>query len=125
VGDIIAEIAAATGEQSTGIDQVNRAMTAMDQVVQRNARETDDLTGAARALAVQAQQLQTLVGRFRLAHEAEGPARSAAADPPAPLAPVAPPRPRPVRGNDLVLAHAGNGHGNRHAPAARDHFEEF
>jgi methyl-accepting chemotaxis protein len=66
VTDIIAEMAAAAAEQSSGIDQVNRAVTQMDQSVQSNASQTADLTSTARSLAAQAQQLQTLVGRFRL-----------------------------------------------------------
>ncbi|MGB5437475.1 MAG: methyl-accepting chemotaxis protein, partial [Maribacter sp.] len=37
VGDIISEIAAASHEQSTGIDQVNMAVTSMDEVTQQNA----------------------------------------------------------------------------------------
>jgi methyl-accepting chemotaxis protein len=70
VTDIIAEIAAAAAEQSSGIDQVNRAVTQMDQSVQSNASQTAELTATARNLAAHAQQLQTLVGRFRLTDRA-------------------------------------------------------
>ncbi|MGH7263536.1 MAG: methyl-accepting chemotaxis protein, partial [Candidatus Rokuibacteriota bacterium] len=66
VTDIVGEIAAASQEQAIGIDQVNRAVTQMDQVVQRNAVQTQDLTATARDLAGQAAELQTLVGRFKL-----------------------------------------------------------
>jgi methyl-accepting chemotaxis protein len=68
VSDIIAEIAAASQEQSQGIDQVNKAVTQMDQVVQQAAAHTEDLSSTAQGLATQAQQLQALVGRFRLDH---------------------------------------------------------
>jgi methyl-accepting chemotaxis protein len=80
VTDIIAEMAAAAAEQSSGIDQVNRAVTQMDQSVQSNASQTAELTVTARSLAVQGQQLQTLVGRFRLTDTPAGaaPARPAA-----------------------------------------------
>ena len=44
VTDIIAEIAAASQEQTTGIDQVNRAVTQMDQVTQANAAQTEELS---------------------------------------------------------------------------------
>jgi methyl-accepting chemotaxis protein len=66
VTDIISEIAAASREQSTGIDQVNRAVTQMDQVTQSNAAQTEELAGTADGLSAQAVQLQELVSRFRL-----------------------------------------------------------
>jgi methyl-accepting chemotaxis protein len=66
VTDIIAEIAAASQEQSTGIDQVNRAVTQMDQVVQQNAAQTEELSSTALTLSAQAGELQSLVGRFHL-----------------------------------------------------------
>ena len=71
VTDIIAEIAAASKEQSSGIDQVNKAVTQMDQVTQSNAAQTDELSSTAQSLAAGAQQLQTLVGRFKLDEETE------------------------------------------------------
>ena len=66
VTDIIAEIAAASQEQTTGIDQVNRAVAQMDQVTQSNAAQTEELSSTAQALAGQAGELQALVGRFKL-----------------------------------------------------------
>jgi methyl-accepting chemotaxis protein len=69
VTDIVAEISAASSEQSTGIDQVNRAVTQMDQVVQSNAAQTEELSSTAQALTEQAVELQRLVGRFKLAGE--------------------------------------------------------
>ena len=67
VTEIIAEIAAASAEQTTGIDQVNRAVTQMDQVTQANSAQTEELSSTAQSLATQAEQLQALVGRFKLA----------------------------------------------------------
>jgi methyl-accepting chemotaxis protein len=66
VTDIIGEIAAASHEQTAGIDQVNRAVTQMDSVVQSNAAQTEELSSTARSLNIQAQQLQTLVAKFKL-----------------------------------------------------------
>lgn len=66
VTDIVGEIAAATREQSTGIDQVNRAVTQMDAVTQSNAGQTEELAGTAESLSAQAAQLQQLVAQFRL-----------------------------------------------------------
>jgi methyl-accepting chemotaxis protein len=69
VSDIIGEIAAASHEQTTGIDQVNRAVTQMDAVVHSNAAQTEELSSTARALTAQAQQLQSLVAKFKLRDE--------------------------------------------------------
>jgi methyl-accepting chemotaxis protein len=66
VTDIIAEIAAASQAQSTGLDQVNRAVTQMDQVVHSNAAQTEELSSTAQSLSTEAAQLQALVGRFKL-----------------------------------------------------------
>ncbi len=45
MSDIISEIAAASQEQSTGIDQVNQAVTSMDELTQQNAALAEE-TGA-------------------------------------------------------------------------------
>jgi methyl-accepting chemotaxis protein len=66
VADLIGEIAAASSEQAQGIDQVNKAVMQMDEVTQRNAGQTEELSSTAQTLSTQAQQLQALVGRFRL-----------------------------------------------------------
>jgi methyl-accepting chemotaxis protein len=73
VTDIIAEISAASQEQSQGIDQVNRAVAQMDNVTQATAAQTEQVSATAQSLATQAEQLQGLVARFRL----EGGARRA------------------------------------------------
>lgn len=66
VTDIVSEIAAASREQSGGIDQVSRAVAQMDQVTQANASQTEELSGTAEGLSAQAEQLQALVARFKL-----------------------------------------------------------
>jgi hypothetical protein len=66
VTDIIAEITAASQEQSQGIEQVNRAVAQMDNVTQSTAAQTEQVSGTAQSLTSQADQLQTLVGRFKL-----------------------------------------------------------
>jgi methyl-accepting chemotaxis protein len=70
VTDIVAEIAAASTEQATGIDQVSRAVAQMDTVTQSNASQTEELSGTAEGLAGQAVQLQDLVGKFKLGNGA-------------------------------------------------------
>ena len=66
VTDFISDIAAASSEQSFGIQQVNRAVIQMDQVVQENVAQTETLASTAHSLAARALDLQTLVGRFKL-----------------------------------------------------------
>ena len=66
VTDLIAEIAAAASQETSGIDQVNRAVTQMDQIVQANAAQTEELSSTTAALAHQADQLRALVARFNL-----------------------------------------------------------
>jgi methyl-accepting chemotaxis protein len=73
VTDIVAEIAAASREQATGIDQVGKAVSQMDQVTQSNAAQTEELAGTAEALSSQAQHLQEQVARFNLGHGSAAP----------------------------------------------------
>ena len=69
VTDIVGEIAAASREQATGIDQVNRAVVQMDQITQANATHTEQLTLTAKTLADSAQYVRGLVSRFHLAKD--------------------------------------------------------
>jgi methyl-accepting chemotaxis protein len=71
VTDIVGEIAAASAEQSTGVDQVNSAITQMDQVTQSNSAQTEELSSTAQSFAEQAAGLTQLVGRFKLGDEGE------------------------------------------------------
>lgn len=69
VTDIVAEIAAASREQSTGISQVNKAVAQLDQVTQANASQTEELSGTAVALSSQSDQLQEVVAQFNVARQ--------------------------------------------------------
>jgi methyl-accepting chemotaxis protein len=66
VTDIVAEIAAASKEQLTGIEQVNKAVAQMDRVTQNNASQTEEMAGTAESLLNHSEQLTELVARFRL-----------------------------------------------------------
>jgi uncharacterized phage infection (PIP) family protein YhgE len=79
VTDIVSEIAAASREQTSGIEQVNKAVTQMDQVTQANAGQTEELSGTAEGLAAQAEQLQKLVANFKLEEGARRPAATVVA----------------------------------------------
>ena len=62
---IMGEIASASNEQSTGIDQVNLAVTQMDQVTQQNAALVEQAAAAADSLSEQADRLAESVAVFR------------------------------------------------------------
>ena len=66
VTDIMAEISAASLEQSSGIEQVNTAITQMDDVTQQNAALVEEAAAAAESLEEQALQLVQVVTRFKL-----------------------------------------------------------
>lgn len=63
---IVGDIAGASGEQSVGIEQVNTAMTQMDQVTQSNSTQTEELSATAQELSEQSARLMELVGTFTL-----------------------------------------------------------
>lgn len=82
VTDIMGEISAASAEQSSGIDQVNRAVTQMDGVTQQNAALVEQAAAAAASLQAQAAHVADVVSRFRLeAAEAAEASVAAAATP--------------------------------------------
>jgi methyl-accepting chemotaxis protein len=66
VADILTEITAASQEQSDGIEQINHAITQMDQVTQENAALVEESAAAAQALRNQADALASTVAAFRL-----------------------------------------------------------
>ena len=67
VSDIVAGIAAASGEQSSGIEQVNHAVSQMDSMTQRNAGLVEQAATASRTLESHARALTEQVAFFRLA----------------------------------------------------------
>jgi methyl-accepting chemotaxis protein len=75
VTEIIGEIAAASAEQTTGIEQVNQAIAAMDQATQHNAALVEESAAAATSMREQAGSLIRVIGAFVLGTE---PARPAA-----------------------------------------------
>jgi methyl-accepting chemotaxis protein len=77
VAELMSEIASANNEQSSGIEQINKAITQMDTVVQMNASLVEQATAAATSMASQATGLTQVVAQFRV----EGAAASAAAQP--------------------------------------------
>ena len=70
--ELIQEIAAASSEQSTGAEQIAKAVTQMDSVVQQNASVSEELASTAEELASQAETLQTAIEFFHGAKETTG-----------------------------------------------------
>jgi uncharacterized phage infection (PIP) family protein YhgE len=83
VSDIVAEIAAASREQSSGIEQVNRAVMQMDEMTQQNAALVEEATAASQSMADQARDLNQMMGRYRLdsSHQPAAQASAPAARP--------------------------------------------
>jgi methyl-accepting chemotaxis protein len=80
VTDIVAEIAAASREQSTGIEQVNKAVMQMDETTQQNAALVEEAAAASEAIVEQVQSLNAMIARYRV-QEDEAPAAAAPPQP--------------------------------------------
>ncbi|WP_082850196.1 methyl-accepting chemotaxis protein [Halioglobus sp. HI00S01] len=77
VSDIIAEIAAAAQEQSLGIDQVNTAVSQLDEVTQKNAAMVEEAAAASESMAEQSNGLIQLMEFFNIGENDSSPAAPA------------------------------------------------
>lgn len=66
VSDIILEISAASEEQASGIDQVNRAIMVVDETTQQNAALVEQVTSASQAMKSQAEELLRRMALFKV-----------------------------------------------------------
>lgn len=123
VAELIGEIAVASREQAQGIDQVNKAVSEMDKVVQLNAANAEESAAAAEEMNAQAEQMKAFVreltgivdGRGGAAHLESGsaPAQRGLRGPvPAPVQALSIPlqTPKAPNGNGRhagLLAHRG------------------
>ena len=64
--ELVQEVATASREQATGVAQVNRAMTQVDQVTQLNAAAAEELSATAETMNSQANELKQLMARFKV-----------------------------------------------------------
>lgn len=67
VAQRVSEIAIATREQSTGLEEVNRAVAQLDSVTQENAAVAEETASACMSLTNEAHHLAMLVGKFQVA----------------------------------------------------------
>jgi methyl-accepting chemotaxis protein len=66
---LVDEIAKAAQEQSTGLNEINKAVVQMDQVTQENAALVEEAAAAAESLDVQVQAMTQVVAKFRTGME--------------------------------------------------------
>jgi methyl-accepting chemotaxis protein len=102
VTDIMSEIAAASAEQTMGIEQINSAVAQMDEVTQQNAALVEEAAAAAGSMQDQAASLAEVVSIFKLGNERAAAPVSAKVTPlrrPAPAAPRLANQPAPRRAN--------------------------
>jgi methyl-accepting chemotaxis protein len=142
VTDVVAEISAASHEQSDGIEQINHAIVQMDEVTQQNAALVEQAAAAAQSLQEQSGRLVETVSIFKLSsHETPRaqPARKSAPPKPAskptaaaPAAPAAPakaavaaPAPAPKALPAKPAASAGAKGGSKAPPADEGDWEQF
>ena len=107
---ILGDIAAASREQSSGIDQVNKAITQMDEVTQQNAALVEEAAAAAGSLEEQARTLLTTVGAFKV----DG--KAAATQPSA----LRPSHREIARKPNITHMHVGNAPAFPHSNACQD-----
>jgi methyl-accepting chemotaxis protein len=67
--ELVQEVSASPREQSSGVAQINKAMSSVDTVTQRNASSAEELSSTAEELAAQSEALQQLMAFFRVAGE--------------------------------------------------------
>ncbi len=133
VTDIMSDITSASSEQSMGIDQVNIAITQMDQVTQQNAALVEQAAAAASSMQDEAARLADVASSFRLGNDmasmlSAAPARRTSSTPPLAARPAQAPRPsRPVAatGPMRLKPPTSAGGAGKPATAGADEWEEF
>jgi methyl-accepting chemotaxis protein len=62
--EMVQEVAAASDEQTSGVDQINKAMMQVDEVAQRNASSAEELSATAQEMLAQSETLRLLLESF-------------------------------------------------------------
>ncbi len=76
--DLVQEVTASSREQASGVNQINKAMSQVDQVTQRNASSVEELSSAAEEMSSQAEGMQQLMGFFKVEDARQGSAAGSA-----------------------------------------------
>ena len=122
VNDIMSEIAAASVQQASGIDEVSKAVVQMDEMTQQNAALVEEAAAAADSLRQQASQLSDRVSSFKLDTAASTPVGIAA--PSAPKTLNVPPVARKLNGSGFN-GQSLSGALLKPAVSAEDEWESF
>ncbi|MCK9293961.1 MAG: methyl-accepting chemotaxis protein [Desulfobulbaceae bacterium] len=64
--ELVQEISAASREQDSGAEQINKAIQQLDQVIQQNAGASEEMSSTAEELSAQAEQLQGTIAFFKI-----------------------------------------------------------
>ncbi len=115
VADIVADISTASNEQAGGIEQINKALTQMDEVTQQNSAMVEENAATARTLEQQAGAMDERIGAYKLSSSDSSRVVTPLHKRPAQSKPAAPVRKPAAR----AVARSGA------ATAAKDEWEEF
>ncbi len=74
--ELVQEISASGREQTTGVEQINKALLQFDQVIQQNASASEELASMAEELSARSDQMREIIGFFRIGSEGSEPANS-------------------------------------------------
>lgn len=109
--ELVQEVAAASGEQSSGVNQVNKAMGMMDQITQRNASASEELASTAEEMSSQAESLSQLMSFFRTGNESrQNSTKPASGSYAAPMVAA------PASAHRPLAPHSGNGFDSEFKP---------
>jgi len=127
VTDVVAEIAASSREQASGIEQVNTAMTAMDSMTQQNAALVEEASAAAQALSDQATNLTDLIAQYEVGatNDTTRPAARPLAQASKPPAQERRAATRPWTGNAKSPPAATRGDGRKAAVGGAEEWKDF
>ncbi len=64
--ELVQEISSASGEQTTGVEQINRALIELDNVIQQNAAASEELSGTSGELTNEAKELIRVIDFFKI-----------------------------------------------------------
>ncbi|HCE67013.1 MAG: chemotaxis protein [Geobacteraceae bacterium GWC2_55_20] len=81
--ELVQEITAASKEQDTGAEQINKAIQQLDQVIQQNASASEEMASTSEELSSQAEQLQHSISFFNIGNEGRRTVTAATASKPA------------------------------------------
>jgi methyl-accepting chemotaxis protein len=69
LSQVMEEIAAASSEQASGVDELNRAVSQIDLTTQQNSSTVEELASTSDSLSNEAKELSDTVARFKVTHE--------------------------------------------------------